>query len=173
MKISIDRYISTDRIYFYCVFTTHITSICEKKKVNVELHHFTEAAKVLCKKGAFKIFAIFTEKHLCWSLFVGLQVFNFINKGKQHLFFFSWKYCKTLKNTILRNICTQLLLILWTRTEISQTKNYKSVEMYIWVFNFINWQDCKQKFKEIACKSKQMPGRKLSHLTGIKHSFHM
>ena len=67
---------------------THITSICEKKKVNVELHHFTEAAKVLCKKGVFKIFAIFTEKHLCWSLFVGLQVFNFINKGKQHLFFF-------------------------------------------------------------------------------------
>ena len=32
------RYISIDRTYFYCVVTTHITSICEKK-INNDLDH--------------------------------------------------------------------------------------------------------------------------------------
>ena len=35
--------------------------------------------EVFCKKNIFKNFAIFTEKHLCWSLF-----FNFIKKKLQH-----------------------------------------------------------------------------------------
>ena len=41
--------------------------------------------KILCKKGVLKNFAIFTEKHLCWSLFAGLQVCDFINKRHQLL----------------------------------------------------------------------------------------
>ena len=72
MKKLINTHISTiDRRYFYCVFTTHMTSICEKiTNIFVEFHHFTEAATgVFCKKGEY--FAIFTRKHLCWSLFAG------------------------------------------------------------------------------------------------------
>ena len=34
----------------------------------------------------------------------------------------------------------------------------------LWVFNFVNWHGYKEKFKEIAYKSKQMPGGKLSLL---------
>ena len=38
----------------------------------VPVNHMVEAAtdKVFCKKGFLKNFAIFTGKHLCWSLFV-------------------------------------------------------------------------------------------------------
>ena len=36
---------------------------------------------------------------------------------------FSCEYCETLKNIILKNICERLLLILWTRIEITQGKN--------------------------------------------------
>ena len=35
--------------------------------------------EVFCEKNVFKNFAIFTGKHLCWSLF-----FNFIKKKLQH-----------------------------------------------------------------------------------------
>ena len=40
-------YISIERRYFYCIFTTHMTWICGKKKLTnilVEYHYFTEAA---------------------------------------------------------------------------------------------------------------------------------
>ena len=45
--------ISIDRRYFYCVFTTHMTSICEKKKLTnifVGFHHFAATGGVLQKR---------------------------------------------------------------------------------------------------------------------------
>ena len=42
------------------------------------------ASEVFCKNGVLKIFAIFTRKHLRWSLFAGLQV--------------SCGYCEVFKN---------------------------------------------------------------------------
>ena len=47
------------------------------------------------KKAIFKNFAIFTGKHLCWSLFL----INFIKKRLQLTQVFSWEYCKNFKNT--------------------------------------------------------------------------
>ena len=53
---------------------------------------------VFCKKAALKNFAIFTGKHLCWSLFlIKLQAFRC----------FSMNIAKT---SILRNICEWMLL---------------------------------------------------------------
>ena len=46
-KINQKMSISIDRRYFHCVFTTYMTSICEKKmwtNVFVEFHHFAEVA---------------------------------------------------------------------------------------------------------------------------------
>ena len=76
---------------------------------------------------------------------------------------FFCKYCETLKNTILKNICERLVLILWTRIEITQAKTIL-INGNLWDFNFVNWHGYKEKFKEIAYKSKQMPGGKLSLL---------
>ena len=54
------------------------------------------------KNAVLKNFAIFTEKHLRWSLFlnknVDLQSWNFIKKRLQRRFF-SCGYCKIFKNT--------------------------------------------------------------------------
>ena len=53
------------------------------------------------EKNLLKNFAIFTAKHLCWSLFnkvTELQAFNFIKKKLQHGCF-SVKYCEIFKNT--------------------------------------------------------------------------
>ena len=130
---------------------------------------------------------------------------------------FSCEHCETLKNTILKNICERLLLILWRRIEITQAKKikinwnicrssrpevfYKKVFLKIsqnsqentctrasfliklqapaagcfsvWGFNFVNWHDYKEEFKEIAYKSKQMTDGKLSRLAGTKFNFHM
>ena len=102
------------RRYFYCVFATHITSICEKKSLQISLENFIiiQKAEEFCKRGVLKNFAIFTGKHLYWSLFADLQVCNFIKKRLQ-----SWCFpvntAKFLRTHILKNICERLLLILW------------------------------------------------------------
>ena len=54
------------------------------------------------KKAVFENFAIFTEKHLCWSLF-----FSFIKKRLQHRCFTDAKFLRT---PILKNTCVRLLL---------------------------------------------------------------
>ena len=81
------KYISIDQRYFYCVFTTHRTSSVRKKvnKYVCRISSFYRSSHRRCsaRKGIFKNFAIFTGKHLCWSLFAGLQVCNFIKKRLQ------------------------------------------------------------------------------------------
>ena len=58
-----------------------------------------------------KNFAIFTEKHLRWGLFLnksaGLQSWNFIKNRLQHRFF-PVNIAKFLKAPILQNICERL-----------------------------------------------------------------
>ena len=77
-----------DRIYFYSVFTTHMTSICEKKvdKYLCRISSSYRSSHRRCsgKKVFLKIFAIFTGKNVCWNLFAGLQVCNFMKKRLQH-----------------------------------------------------------------------------------------
>ena len=57
--------------------------------------------KMFCK-GVLWSFAIFTGKHLCWSLFrnsaAGLDLENYSNKRLQHRFF-SYRFCKLSQNT--------------------------------------------------------------------------
>ena len=80
-----------------------MTSICEKKKLTnilIEFHHFIlqkQPPEVFCKKGALKKFAIFTEKHLCWSL-CGRSGLQFYQKETPTLMFFC-EYCEIFKNT--------------------------------------------------------------------------
>ena len=56
--------------------------------------------EAFCKKGVLKIFANFTGKHLCWSLFFNkvacLQPASFLRRAS--------------RTPILKNICKQLLL---------------------------------------------------------------
>ena len=54
------------------------------------------------KEVILKNFAIFTGKHMCWSLF-----FSFIKKRLQHRYVTVEKFLRTL---ILKNICVRLLL---------------------------------------------------------------
>ena len=62
------------------------------------------------KKVVLKNFAIFTEKHLCCSLFlICLKACNFIKKTLQHRCF-PMNIAKFLRTPILRNIWEQLLL---------------------------------------------------------------
>ena len=65
----------------------------------------------LLQKAVLKSFSIFTEKHLCWSLFLnknaGLQSWNFIKKRLQHRFF-SVNIAKFLRTPVLKNICERL-----------------------------------------------------------------
>ena len=49
------------------------------------------------KRDGLKNFAIFTGKHLCWSLFTDLQVCNFFKKRTPTLILFC-EFCQTLKN---------------------------------------------------------------------------
>ena len=61
-----------------------------------EINEFFKTAEA-ANGGFLKNFSIFTGKHLCWSLFAGLQGCNFIKKRLQHRCF-------------LVNISEQLLL---------------------------------------------------------------
>ena len=61
--------------------------------------------EVFFKKAVLKIFAIFTRKHLCWSL----QACNFIEKRHQHRCF-TVSIAKFLRTSILKNICQRLFL---------------------------------------------------------------
>ena len=59
-----------------------------------------QPSEVFCQKGVFKIFPIFTGKHLC----------NFIKKRLEHRCF-SVNIVKSLRTPILKNFCERQLLI--------------------------------------------------------------
>ena len=67
--------------------------------------------QVFYTKAVLKNSAIFTEKHLRWSLFLnknaGLQSWNFIKKRLQHRFF-PVNIAKFLRTPVLENICERL-----------------------------------------------------------------
>ena len=69
--------------------------------------------KVSYKKTVLKEFAIFTGKHLCWSLFfnksAGLQACNFIKKRLQHRCYLD-NTATFLRTAILKSIFERLLL---------------------------------------------------------------
>ena len=86
---------------------------------------------MFCKNGVLKNFAIFKENS---CVGVSLQAFRYsillIPILLTPTLMYSCEYCETLKNTILKNICGRLPLILWTRIEITQAKKVKSMEIY-------------------------------------------
>ena len=65
----------------------------------------TEAETCALKKGLVTNFAIFSGRHLCWSLFL----LNFIKKRLQH-WCFPVNIEQLLRTPILYNICKWLLL---------------------------------------------------------------
>ena len=75
------------------------------------------------KKGVLKKFVNFTEKHLCWSLFlIKLQVWAciFIKKRLQH-WCFPVNFAKFLRTCILKNICERLLLFVSPQNTIANS----------------------------------------------------
>ena len=70
---------------------------------------------IIHPEAVLKNFAIFTRKHLCWSLFLNkaarLKVCNFIKKRLQHRWF-PVKNVKFLRTHSLKNICKRLLVII-------------------------------------------------------------
>ena len=78
------------------------------KSVSSIDHDYLEAAA----RGVLKNVAIFTGKHLCWSLFlIKLQTCSFIKKRLQH-WYFPLHVRKFLRTSILKNISEGLLLII-------------------------------------------------------------
>ena len=67
--------------------------------------------KVFRKKGVLKNFAIFTRKHLCWSLFSVFGV-NFIKKRLQHRHF-PMNITKFLGTPILKNTWERQSTFTW------------------------------------------------------------
>ena len=60
--------------------------------IQQQLRYRGSLSQMFFKIGVLKNFAIFTGKHLCWSLFLiklikGLKSCNFIKKRLQHRFF--------------------------------------------------------------------------------------
>ena len=60
MKMSINasvwktpQYISIDRSYFYCIFTTHMTSISDKKSDQMSLENFIILVSIFKSVGIF------------------------------------------------------------------------------------------------------------------------
>ena len=60
----------------------------------------TQPPEVIRKKSVLKIFAVFTRKHLCWSLFGAFAV-TFIKKKPQHIYA-SVNITKFKKNTYFK-----------------------------------------------------------------------
>ena len=75
---------------------------------NDALKQQKQPPEVFRKKGVLKNFAIFTRKHLCWSLF-GVFGVNFIKKRLQHRYF-PVNITKFLRTPILKNIWERLHL---------------------------------------------------------------
>ena len=65
--------------------------------------------EVFRKKGVLKNFAIFTRKHLCWSLF-GVFGVNFIKKRLQRRYF-PVNITKFLRTPILKNIWDYVTIV--------------------------------------------------------------
>ena len=66
--------------------------------------------ELFCKKGVLKNFSNFTEKHLCWSLFLqpsGLQLIKKILQGSC----FHVNFATILRTFLLKNIRKRLLLM--------------------------------------------------------------
>ena len=174
-------YISIDWRYFYCVFTTLMTSICEKKKFNkylCRIHDFTEAATwgVLQKRCSEKFSNIHRKTPVLESL-CGPSVCNFIKKRLQR-WCFPVNTAKILRTPILKNIWERLLLILWKRIDTHSWKLNNSSKKIFNHWKSMNLQFCKrhdskEKSKENAWKFNQIPCGKLSDLARKKCNFHM
>ena len=103
-------------------------------RTSEELYRHTKLGRSLMnrrcsiKKTLLKNFATFTEKHLCWILFInknpGLQTCNFIKKRLQHRCFLD-STAKFFRTTILKNICERLLLRVF-------------LLMLVWTFSYMN-----------------------------------
>ena len=76
------------------------------QRVNIQ----KQPLEVFYKKGVHTNFAIFTGRHLCWSLFLKkLHFWNFIKTRLQHKCS-SVNLVKFLGTPILKNTCKRLLL---------------------------------------------------------------
>ena len=75
-----------------------------------------QLSEVFCKRRFSLKFALFTGKHLRWSLFlIRLQAFSpapLLKDPPTQVF--SLEYCGFLKSHILKNICERLILILYS-----------------------------------------------------------
>ena len=121
------------------------------------------------KKAVLKNFAIFTEKHLRWSLFlnknVDLQSWKFIKKRLQRRFF-SCEYCKIFKNTwfgqhlwtasnITRNM--EIEKDIFSKTKQNKKKNIKNLAKW----KKLNFHDALDHFVFLyistACLRRRLP----------------
>ena len=90
---------------FYTV-PTPLNGFTKKNVYLILLWFRSNRLYIFCKLGVPKNFAKFTEKYLCWSLFLkGLMTWNFIKKRIQHMYFpvnFEKFFRKTLFTDHLR-----------------------------------------------------------------------
>ena len=102
--------------------------VVKENKGMVKDHHIKPPKSIMnrrcsTKKVVHKNFLIFTEKHLCWSLFfnknAGYQSCSFIKKRLQHRCFLV-DIAKLLRTAIFKNICELPLvsafpfMLIWT-----------------------------------------------------------
>ena len=80
---------------------------------NFRFQKLQQPPEMSYEKAVLKNFATFTEKYLCWSLFlIKLQAGNFIKKRLQHRCFLV-NIAKILRASILKNICERFLLFIF------------------------------------------------------------
>ena len=98
-------------IQSYFLKNTNVLSLhhpCFRENIRIFLKKQKQPPEEFRKRSVLKKFAIFTRKHLCWSLFDVFGV-NFIKKRLQHIHF-PVNITKFLRTPILKNIWERLHL---------------------------------------------------------------
>ena len=123
IRLWITNKISSNCFLFYVLYKLFKSMVLRKRSESWQKKRSKEhmgwsvqkqPPEVFYKKAVLKNSAIFTGKHLRWSLFLmKLQAFSpaTLLKRDSSTGFFSCEFCETFKNiNILKNICERLLL---------------------------------------------------------------
>ena len=125
------------KLYKFCSIPRCIQKHLQKRTLQKQLRSKSSLeeqplADVL-KIGFLKSFAIFTGKHLCWSVFlnkvVGLRPATLLEKKLQHRFF--CENCTVFKNTVFREHLRWRLMSLETQRNF-RLSQVKTAIIYIW-----------------------------------------
>ena len=71
-------------VFLWCIWHQSVRKNVNKYLCRILSFYRCSYRRHSAKQVFLKFFAIFTGKHLCWSLFAGIQACNFNKKRQQH-----------------------------------------------------------------------------------------